>query len=450
VRLIRRSSSEQHGPLDSFTQRPNQTDRLAGGLSSPTSERPTAPSLQQPQSAAPSLTQWEILKSLREEAQQRLILQTELLHAEHKNLETSLQFEALTAELEATKRERSVVEERGERLAATLSMLEAKNAKLGADCAGLRDSLQRAESSRDQVVMEKVMEREAELTRLKEQVATLEAQLMEACKEREISSQSQALVIQELQDSLMMERENRVELEKKNLLDLVNDLTVQLREVSLDRGIIEGNLRSAVKQSAEMMRLRDLSNKAREEALALSSDAVRAKEEAEEKASELAVKLSNAMETLNGSMVREKIMQGALTELSRKAEANERYILSLSKARSMSLRLKPESSVGFSNANRFHVSDSDLLSFMRCIAIRSESFSSVHGFLGMVVQPDGDGRRGVYYVATSWDEAKSFERWSQTRDARKLEPYPEGVLQFVPVKGEGVPEDGVGYKDLGK
>lgn len=234
-------------------------------------------------SHASSLTQLKqnstndrVLSRLKEEQRARLSLAAELMQAEQTIHESSFMIEALETELAKAQREKAVFEERSERLGTSLIMMESKAVKLATESQGLRDALQRAEASRDQAGEETANE------------------------------------IAGLETALLKERDMRTNLERRlsnvdSQLRGLDELRSQLREVSLDRGIVEGNLRGAVRQSLEMMRQRDEAKRLRDEAHLTAVERVK------ELSDELAV-MSEAMEQL----------RLANEELSRREEAAER------------------------------------------------------------------------------------------------------------------------------
>ena len=462
---------------------------LAGGLPNKldvelSSEVTPSPHRTPAQECSPA--QLEVLRKLQEEANKRLILQSELMQAEHKSLESSFKVEALVIELETAKRERAVLEERSERQAVTLSMMEARSVKLATECTGLRDSLKRAEAGRDHVGAEKeielkdlrsmlkvkegqVDELKDELERSKAELANLQAMVTETRKAQDVSSQSQALTIKSLQEALIREQEMRIDLERRSSEQSFDDLRSQLREVSLDRGLLEENLRHAVRQSLGMRSILKVkeeqvdelkvelerSTSAKDEAIGrlqvVSDELLKAQESRSEAMSTLQDATNQIDQLVKDSAKREDNMRATNNELSRRIEVTERANLTRAKARALSQSTKlPFSDLpGFSNTNKFSVEDRDLLEFMRSISIRSEALSSasIHGFMGLTVRPDSE-RRGVYEITTNWETVGSWEAWSRSRESRKLEPLPLGVLQFVPARGEGFPEDNVGFKDL--
>ncbi len=88
--------------------------------------------------------------------------------------------------------------------------------------------------------------------------------------------------------------------------------------------------------------------------------------------------------------------------------------------------------------------------------------SEAPGFLGLSLAEDNgsDGSSsnggsssqaaaaaGAFVVRSMWGSAKEFETWSASPASRRV-GLPQGVYQFVPAKGEGLPEDFLPFKTV--
>ncbi|MEW5318061.1 MAG: hypothetical protein WDW38_009314 [Sanguina aurantia] len=105
----------------------------------------------------------------------------------------------------------------------------------------------------------------------------------------------------------------------------------------------------------------------------------------------------------------------------------------------------PRGVAAFTNTNRYYVPSHVLLDFMKAIAVREAALLSADGFVGLVVTEDEEAL--VFAVSTLWQTIPDFEAWSTSMPARRSH-FPRGVLQYVPAKGEGFPEDFVPFRDL--
>lgn len=54
----------------------------------------------------------------------------------------------------------------------------------------------------------------------------------------------------------------------------------------------------------------------------------------------------------------------------------------------------------------------------------------------------------VYSVSSQWQSIPHFEAYSASPESASRTPLPSGVMQYVPKKGEGFPEDYLPFKDL--
>ncbi|KAG2495085.1 hypothetical protein HYH03_006696 [Edaphochlamys debaryana] len=98
----------------------------------------------------------------------------------------------------------------------------------------------------------------------------------------------------------------------------------------------------------------------------------------------------------------------------------------------------------FVNTNRFYVRPELMYDFVKAVAARELSLVEAQGFLNIAVRNEPGN---VMVVATHWESIPAFEAWSNSA-GRTRHHYPSGVMQYVPKRGEGFPEDYIPFKDL--
>lgn len=97
----------------------------------------------------------------------------------------------------------------------------------------------------------------------------------------------------------------------------------------------------------------------------------------------------------------------------------------------------------FTNTNRFWVPLDVIEAFEREWRHREAAMKEADGFLGLSVDRKGE----EYTVSSRWASIPQWEAWSCTNVARRSH-MPLGVLQYVPKKGEGFPDDFAPFKDM--
>ncbi|GAX77967.1 hypothetical protein CEUSTIGMA_g5409.t1 [Chlamydomonas eustigma] len=251
----------------------------------------------------------------------------------------------------------------------------------------------------------------------------------------------------------------------------MEDMQLEVRRVGADRDIIAMNYKSSVKQVMAMKRERDAAMESLIEARLQNAEAL----EGQEKMHSEVISLRNILATRDTAL--EAALQAVKHAESERlaAESNvERVELEKQKTEAelkaqladkmKKLKLTEEvlqlrvaakavtkrdasgvnnAAIAFVNTNRYWVPENLIFDFVKSLAAREETLVTASGFVGMdVKQPETK----IYEVSTQWASIAEWESWA-TSDVARRHHLPAGVMQYVPKKGEGFPEDSMPFKD---